>query len=683
MATTISSTTSSTGVPTISSPGVGSGLDVNSIVTQLMAIEQQPLTNMQNKETALQSQVSAYGQIKSSLSALQTSISGMTTLAGLQTLSASVGQGGGLTATVGPGATAGSYALGVSALAQSQKLVSTGYTSTSSAVGSGTLTFTFGTTDAGTFTADTAQAVQQVTIAPGQATLAGVRDAINAAAIGITATIVNDGSANGQRLVLTSTKTGAASSVKIDVADDDGNATDAAGLSALAYDPAAASGSGRNLTETQAAQDATLTIDGLTVHRATNAIADLVAGVTLNLTGVTSGTTSLAIAANTSSVSTAVQSFVAAYNGLQSTLTTLTKYDATTKTASVLTGDSTVRMIQNQLRTLIGGSLGAGTRYDTLSDAGVTFQADGTLSLDATRLQSALAADPNAVARLFAAAGNATDASVGVVGTSANTVAGNYAVNITQLATQGTLTGSAAPTLTITTGVNDTLSAVIDGIATTVTLAPGAYANASALGAAVAAKLNATSEFTANNVSVGVDATGGTLVFTSNRYGSASNVSFGGNAAGTLVGGAPVATIGVDVAGTIGGFAAAGSGQKLTGANGTPVEGLALSIASGVLGDRGSVNYSKGFAARLSDAIGSIVGNDGLIDASTDGVQAQIKDLDNQEAALQRRLDQIQQAYYAQYSALDTLISSLKSTGDYLTQQLANLPKFNNSNNNG
>jgi flagellar hook-associated protein 2 len=160
-------------------------------------------------------------------------------------------------------------------------------------------------------------------------------------------------------------------------------------------------------------------------------------------------------------------------------------------------------------------------------------------------------------------------------------------------------------------------------------------------------------------------------------------VSFGGNAADGLVGSAPVATTGLDVAGTIGGFAAAGSGQKLPGATGTPVEGLALSIASGALGDRGSVNYSKGFAARLSDTIGSIVGNDGLIDASTDGVQAQIKDLDNQEAALQRRLDQIQQAYYAQYSALDTLISSLKSTGDYLTQQLANLPKFNNSNNNG
>jgi flagellar hook-associated protein 2 len=682
MATTITSI-SNANASTISSPGVGSGLDVNSIVTQLMAIEQQPLTNMQNKETALQSQISAYGQIKSSLSSLQSSITGMTTVAGMQTLSASVGQSGAATATVGQGATAGSYALGITALAQAQKLVSGGFTSTATTLGSGTLTFTFGTTDGATFTADPAQAVQQVTIAPGQGTLAGIRDAINAAGIDVTATIVNDGSANGQRLVLTSTKTGAASSVRIDVADDDGNATDATGLSALAYDPGAASGSGRNMTQTQAAQDAELTIDGLVVHRASNTVGDLIAGETLNLTGVTSGTTTLAVTANTSSVSTAVQNFVTAYNGLQSTLTSLTKYDSTTNTASVLTGDSTVRMIQNQLRTLIGGSLGAGTRYDTLSDVGVSFQADGTLALDATKLQSALSTDANAVARLFAAAGNATDASVGVVGTGANTVAGNYAVNITQLATQGTLTGSAAPALTITAGVNDTLSAVVDGIATTVTLAPGTYASAEALGAAVVAKLNATSEFTANDVSVGVDASGGTLAFTSNRYGSASNVSFGGTAADALVGSAPVATIGVDVAGTIGGYAAAGSGQKLTGATGTPVDGLALSIASGALGDRGSVSYSKGFAARLNDAIASITGTDGLIEASTDGAQSQIKDLDNQEAALQRRLDQIQQAYYAQYSALDTLVASLKSTGDYLTQQLANLPKFNNSNGNG
>lgn len=682
MATITSTSTAST--PTISSPGIGSGLDVNSIVTQLMAIEQQPLTALQNKATTLQSQISAYGSIKSSLSTLQGTISGMTTLGGMQTLSASVGASDAASATVGSGATAGSYALGITALAQAQKLVSSGFAATSTSVGTGTLTFTFGTTSGGTFTADASQATQSVTVTAGQDSLAGIRDAINAAGIGITATIINDGSASGQRLVLTSSRTGAASSVKIDVADDDGNATDAAGLSQLDYDPAAASGSGKNLTETQAAQDAALTIDGLVVHRPTNTVSDLIAGVTLNLTGLTSGTTTLGVTANTTAVSASVSAFVAAYNSLQSTLTSLTQYDSTTNTASVLTGDSTVRTIQNQLRTLIGGSLGAGTRYDTLSDVGVSFQSDGTLALDSTKLQTALNTDPNAVARLFAAAGNATDAGVAVTATGANTVAGNYAVNITQLATQGTLTASAAPSLTVVAGVNDTLSAVVDGIGTTITLAPGTYADAQALAAAIQARLNAASEFTANDVSVSIDASSGSLAVTSNRYGSASNVSFGGNAADGLFGTSPIAVTGLDIAGTIGGYAAAGSGQKLTGATGTPVDGLALTIASGSVGDRGSVSYSKGFAARLNDTLASMVGDDGLIQASTDGDQAQIKDISKQEDTLQRRLDQIQQAYYAQYSALDTLISSLKNTSTYLTQQLAALPKPNsiNSSNN-
>ena len=235
MATITSTSTAST--PTISSPGIGSGLDVNSIVTQLMAIEQQPLTALQNKATALQSQISAYGSIKNSLSTLQGTISSMTTLSGMQTLSASVAASGAASATVGSGAAAGSYALAITALAQAQKLVSNGLASTATSVGTGTLMFTFGTTSGGVFTADPSQAAQSVTIAAGQDSLAGVRDAINAAGIGITATIINDGSAAGQRLVLTSSRTGAASSVKIDVADDDGNATDAAGLSQLAYDP--------------------------------------------------------------------------------------------------------------------------------------------------------------------------------------------------------------------------------------------------------------------------------------------------------------------------------------------------------------------------------------------------------------------------------------------------------------
>lgn len=679
MATTISSALA--GTSTISAPGIGSGLDVNTIVTKLMEIEQLPLTALQNKEKALQTRISAFGSIKSALASFQNTLSSMTTRAGFNTLKASVGDADAITATLGSGATAGNYTINVAALAQSQKLVSAGFATTDSSVGSGTLTFTFGTTVGATFTANDAQPAQSVTIAAGQSSLSGIRDAINAAQVGVTATIVNDGSATGQRLILTSTKTGAASSMRVSVADDDGNATDVAGLSQLAYDPAASAGAGLNLSQTQAAQDAALTIDGLAITRAGNSIDDAIPGVTLVLKSLTDTPTSLGVSADNAGVSTAIASFVAGYNGAMSTLTALTKYDATTKTASILTGDSTVRLIQNQLRTLVGGSLGNGGRFDTLSQIGVSFQADGTLALDAAKLQTALTTDSDAVAQLFAAAGNATDSLVSVTATSASTQAGNYALDITQLATRGTLTASSAAALTITTGVNDTLSAIVDGISTTITLAPATYTSAAALAAAVQAKLNAASEFTANAVGVTIDGSSGTLAVTSNRYGSASTIAFSGNAAATLFGSTPTAVDGVDVAGTIGGFAAAGSGQKLTGATGTPVDGLALTISGGALGARGSASFAKGIAARLDDALASILGNDGAVKASTDGAQRSIKDLDKREDAMQRRLDQIQQAYYAQYTALDTLVSRLKTTSDYLTQQLASLPKFNNSSN--
>ena len=381
--------------------------------------------------------------------------------------------------------------------------------------------------------------------------------------------------------------------MQVSVVDGDGNATDAAGLSQLAYDPAAAVGSGRNLAETQFAQDAAVTIDGLAIHRASNSFADAIPGVSLTLKSLTATPTTLAVSADTSGVATSVASFVAAYNAVQSTLTSLTKYDATTKTASVLTGDSTVRLIQNQLRTLAGGSLGNGGRYDTLSQIGVSFQSDGTLKLDTAKLQTALATDSDAVTQLFAAAGNATDSLVSVTATSAKTQAGSYALDITQLATRGTLAGSSAAALTITAGVNDTLTATVDGILATITLAPATYTSAAALAAAVQAKLNAAAEFTANAVGVTIDGSGGTLAVTSNRYGSASTIAFAGNAADSLFGSAPAALAGVDVAGTIGGFAAAGSGQKLTGGAGTPVDGFALTIAGGALAARAATPTTR------------------------------------------------------------------------------------------
>jgi len=662
--------------PTLSSPGIGSGLDVNGIVAKLMAVEQQPLDQLSAQETTVQSKISAYGSLKSALSALQTAVHALSAPAPFRSMSATVGDASVATATTADGAVAGRYSLEVSQLAQNQKLVSAGFASSTDTVGSGTLTFTFGTWSGGSFTPNPAAGARTVTIAPGQSSLAGVRDAVNAANIGVTATIVNDGSASGQRLVFSSNASGANQSLSIAAADADGQNTDAAGLSQLAYDPAATAGSGKNLTETLAAQDALLTLDGIAVRSASNTVTDAIAGVTLKLARTNVGSpTSIAVDQSSGPATTAVSAFVKAYNDLQTTITNLTKYDATNKQASILTGDSTVRLAQSQLRSLVGGAVsGASGSLDTLSLAGITTQSDGTLLLDSAKFNAALAADPKAVEKLFAATGSTTDALVGYVAAGSKTAPGSYDVNVTQLATRGVLAGSAAAGLSITAGVNDALTATIDGVNVSVTLAAGAYSTPAALAAEVAAKVNGALAQGTSGSSITAADSGGVLTFTSSRWGSASSVALAGTAAATIAGTAPVATAGLDVMGTIGGVAGVGSGQSLIGAVGSPSEGLQVSVMGGAVGARGSVSYTQGIGYGLDQVLTNLLGSDGAVQARTDGLQSTIKDMDKRKESMQQRLDLVQAAYLKQFNALDTELAQLSSMSTYLSQQLASLP---------
>jgi len=676
MATTVTNTTN-LNLPTLSSPGIGSGLDVNSIVSSLMAVESQPLNQLNTKETTVQSKISAYGTLKSGLSSLQTAVAALATPAPFRTMTATVASTGVATATTSDGAIAGRYSLEVTQLAQNQKLVSSGFASTATTVGSGSLTFTFGTWSGGAFTPNASAGAHTVTIAASQSSLAGIRDAVNAANIGVTATIINDGSASGQRLVFTSNQTGADQSLKITAADDDGTNTDAAGLSQLAYDPAAAAGSGKNMTEAIAAQDALLNLDGIAIRSDSNTVSGAINGVTLNLAQTNTGSpTTISVAQSTGPATTGVQSFIAAYNALQTTITNLTKYDATNNQASVLTGDTTVRLVQNQLRSLVGGAVsGASSSLNTLSLIGITTNDDGTLALDTTKFNAALTSNPSGVEKLFSATGSASDSLVSFTSAGSSATAGTYAVNITQLATQGTLTGSAPAGLTITAGVNDALTATVDGVAVSVTLDAGVYASADALAAQVAAKINGALAQGTSGSSVSVATSGGALTLTSSRWGSASSVALQGSAAQTLVGATPTGVVGVDVAGTLGGFAANGSGQSLTGATGTPVNGLKIGVTGGSLGARGSISYSQGIGFSLNAVLSSVLGSDGTLQARTDGLQSTVDDIEKQKSAMQGRLDQIQQAYLAQFNALDTQLAQLSSLSTYLAQQLATLPK--------
>ena len=215
---------------TISSPGIGSNLDVNGIVTKLMSVEQVPLGNLKRQEATQRAKLSAYGTLKSGVAALQAAARGLADGSALKIQTATVSDPAVVAASAGTNAVPASYAIEVTALARSAKLVSNGIDSTSTAVGSGSLTITFGTYDStgNTFTTNGAKTPVTIAIPASNGTLAGVRDAINAAKSGVTATIVTD--TGGARLVMSSTETGARNAIKID----------APGLAAFAYDPTVA-----------------------------------------------------------------------------------------------------------------------------------------------------------------------------------------------------------------------------------------------------------------------------------------------------------------------------------------------------------------------------------------------------------------------------------------------------------
>jgi flagellar hook-associated protein 2 len=341
----------------------------------------------------------------------------------------------------------------------------------------------------------------------------------------------------------------------------------------------------------------------------------------------------------------------------------------------VLTGDSTVRLIQSQLRAVIGDSIsGLPDGLNALSQAGVSYQSDGTLALDNAKLAAAISGNASGIGRLFAAVGQATDSLVGVSMSGDKTQSGTYAVTVSQLATQGTLAGTAAATLTITAGVNDQLGVTVDGVTTTVTIAAGVYANADALAAELQSKINGASALSAVGSSVSVRQSAGVISIQSSRYGSASNVSATGSAQVGLLGMSPNATAGIDIAGTIGGIAAAGSGQMLSGAAGTAAEGLQLQVNGGATGARGSVTYTRGYAAQLDRILTPILDNSGMLAARTDGLTSSIKGLENDKVQLQARLDAIQRRYTQEFSVLDAMLGSMQQTSTFLTQQLATLP---------
>jgi len=313
----------------LTATGLGSGLDVNSLVAQLVSSERVVSDLQLNRQEAkLNSKFSALGSLKSSLGGFKSALSGLNTLSSFDLKTATSSDSSIFTATANTDAIPSNYSIAVSQLATSHSLASKGFADTDETViGTGTITIRRGTTDyvVGTdtyngFTLNTDSTAANITIDSSNNTLEGVMAAINDADIGINASIINDGS--GFRLLLSSEITGAENSLEITVSDDDANNTDTSGLSRLAFNAAAT-----KLEQTNSATDANFTINGLAIASASNDVSSANPGVALSLKQTTVSPVELSVEANTSSVLRGVNSFIAGYNSYIGTANARSSYD--------------------------------------------------------------------------------------------------------------------------------------------------------------------------------------------------------------------------------------------------------------------------------------------------------------------------------------------------------------------
>lgn len=379
-----------------------SSIDVQSVVSQLMEVERGPVNKLSRKSATYETQLSVLGTLKNSIESFQTAVKGLKDTGSFQSFNTTSSDPTVLTAKAGSTASPGNYSVNVSQLAQSQQLVAAGQLSSSAAIGSGastTLSFDFGTIAGGTLNAGTytgasftsnGNGIQTITIDGTNNSLEGIRDAVNSAKIGVTASIINDGGSTPYRLAFSSSASGVNNSMSVSVAGD------ATLSSLLSHDPAGS----QNLAETLTAQNANFTLNGVAITKASNVVTDAVAGVTLTLSKVTTAPVNLTVTKDTAAITEAANTFISKYNSLMTDLKSLSAYAAGGKAAGSLAGDPAVRQMINELTTIISGTV-AGGEFATLTSVGISTKPGTGLTLDATLFNSAIDNNLDDLANLF------------------------------------------------------------------------------------------------------------------------------------------------------------------------------------------------------------------------------------------------------------------------------------------
>ncbi|MDG9668661.1 flagellar filament capping protein FliD [Hahella sp. CR1] len=641
----------------VSSIGIGSGVLTSELIEKLASAEREPTEKRLNlKEDEVTAKLSDLSRLKSAITDLRLSARTLSTPEAMSSNTAT-SSGSAVGVTANTSAKTGSYALTVSNLAVAQSLSSGTFADKdTTTVGTGTLSFTVG------------GVTKNLTVDSSNNTLQGLSDAINDMGLDVNSSVIYNGSS--YQLVLSASKTGVANAISISATDNDGNSTDGSGISQFIYNA-----TNQNLTQDVAAEDAAFTLNGVSITRSLNTVDDVVDGLTLTLNAETASAVNVTVSKDLNAVTERVQDLVDKYNALQEIISEVTAFDSDTGEKGTLLGSSTVRTISTQLRStlssIVPGLESANVR--SLSELGITTNSEsGQLEFNSLTFQNKLQSYPNDVAALFADQGRTTDAQVKYVSAGINTKIGSYAVDITQVATQGAFTGNVAlGGSTVIDADNDTFKIKVNGVeSNTITLTAGTYTDSELL-AEIQTQLDADTNIAGSGVTVSLDGSN-QLVFTSGEYGSTSKVEITAidtNTAAQL--GLTVATgvDGLDVAGTINGKAATGKGQYLTSADGDS-KGLKLQITGGATGARGTATYIEGVGDQMVDLVNNYLSADGLITVAINGFNSQLEKISEDRTELNDRITALTDRLARQFTAADLIISQLKNTENFLSTQL-------------
>ncbi|VAX10598.1 Flagellar cap protein FliD [hydrothermal vent metagenome] len=702
-------------MPTITSAGVGSGLDVAGLVDKLVAAEGEPVKiRLDRKEVKLQAELSAMGTFKGAVSGFQSSLEALRNSDTFGNLEVTSSDEEMLAATAGQDAQPGDYEIEVLQLARSHKLSSSSLESDRLPLGTGSLTIQLGRVDVEPGT-ELTQASRQfvmnpnvpaktITITDENSSLRGIQKAINKADAGVRASVINDG--NGYRLVLSSLVAGNDNSIRVKVNDNDSQDQDSSGLSVFAYESDKQDGIGQNMKEVVATQNAELNVDGIFVSRSNNDIDDVLDDITLSLKSGSEGSINqLHLELSTDKVTRAVNDFISKYNEMIDTVNSLTGYDAETKTSGPLSGDPSIRGIISQIRRSLSDNFSnVNETYDSLSRIGVDSQRNGKLELNNSKLQTAIEDDLQQVIQLFSISGSSSDPAVSYISAGEETKTGAYNLVVTRMASQGVWGGDVLRPDTIdntpvldpatTIGIqlaqqltseifplnlekdNSSFKIKVDGIGSQkITLEDKNYYNENELINELQSQINADVNLQSNEVSVEAYLSNGRLLLVSERYGSNSAVEVVKADDGLVetLGFNPGAGIhGEDVTGSFNNTTAIGNGRILSGKG--VAENLKVEILEGEVGNRGQIFFSHGVAARLDDLTEQFLKTDGIISVRREGYTNRIGDLTKEREKLAQKLEASEQRYLKQFSALDATLGKMRSTGNFLSNQLDSLP---------